>query len=175
MNYKRAIITIATLGFTYFIVTRVGLNAQQWSYIRRLNPKAKQKFKDFIKAIEDGLGYSVIITSGYRTFEKQQSLYDSGQTTARGGRSYHNYGMAIDINAVKLGTWLRMGSSKIAWEESGIPQLAKNMGLRWGGDFSNFYDPVHFDLGNDYNLNDLEQTAYQLYGQNPSDIKGNRV
>ena len=81
MNYKKAILTIATLGFTYFIVTRVGFTAQQYAYLRKLNPKGRRRFKEFIKAIEDNLGYSVIITSGYRTFEKLWSeKYDQMDT-----------------------------------------------------------------------------------------------
>ena len=175
MNYKKAILTIATLGFTYFIVTRVGFTAQQYAYLRKLNPKGRKRFKEFIKAIEDNLGYSVIITSGYRTFEKQQQLKDDGISPVGAGRSFHNYGLAIDINLLKLGQYVKMGSSRQKWLNTGVPQLAEGLGFRWGGDFSGYYDPVHFDLGNDYNINELEAKAYELYGTNPSDIKGNLV
>ena len=117
----------------------------------------------------------MIITSGYRTFEKQQQLYDSGQTTARAGNSFHNYGMAIDINLIRFGKYIGMINTKSAWLETGVPQIAEEMGLRWGGNFSSFYDPVHFDLGNEYPLSSLKNRAEQLYGSNPSDIQGNLV
>jgi|TARA_R110000787_G_scaffold96592_3_gene200041 hypothetical protein len=175
VNYKRAVLTIATLGFTYFILTRVGFTTQQWAVLRKLNPKAKAKLKKFIKRVQDELGYQVVLTSGYRTFAEQESLYNNGKTTSQAGDSFHNYGMAIDINAVKLGAWLRMGSSKYSWENSGIVDIAKEEGLRWGGDFSNFYDPVHFDLGNEYNVSTLKDKAFSIYGNNPSDIKGNKI
>ena len=171
---KKIIIALVVLALIP-IVKNIGINAEQRLYIRNLNSKAKNKFRQFIKRVQKETGYDVIITSGYRTFEKQQQLYDSGQTTARAGNSFHNYGMAIDINAVKVGSWLRMGSSKSSWEQSGIPQIAENMGLRWGGNFSSFYDPVHFDLGNEYTLSSLKNRAEQLYGSNPSDIQGNLV
>jgi hypothetical protein len=35
---------------------------------------------------------------------------------------------------------------KTEWEASGLVQLGESVGLRWGGNFSN-YDPIHFDGG----------------------------
>ena len=58
----------------------------------------------------------------------------------------HNYGLAIDLNAIlKNGQWLTSNSSKADWINSGIVSLGESLGFRWGGTFSNNYDPVHFD------------------------------
>lgn len=47
---------------------------------------------------------SVIITDSYRSFDDQDALYAKGRTTAgqvvtyaKGGQSYHNFGLAIDF------------------------------------------------------------------------------
>ena len=171
---KKIIIALVVLALIP-IIKNIGINAEQRLFIRNLNSKAKNKFRQFIKRVQKETGYDVIITSGYRTFEKQQQLYDSGQTTARAGNSFHNYGMAIDINLIRFGKYIGMINTKSAWLETGVPQIAEEMGLRWGGNFSSFYDPVHFDLGNEYPLSSLKNRAEQLYGSNPSDIQGNLV
>ena len=41
---------------------------------------------------------------------------------------------------------LKKASSKAEWEKSGIIRVAKDMGFKWGGDFSSYHDPVHFYL-----------------------------
>ena len=33
-----------------------------------------------------------------------------------------------------------------SWVESGIPQIAEALGMRWGGSFENYVDCVHFDV-----------------------------
>jgi len=32
------------------------------------------------------------------------------------------------------------------WKSSGIVDMAKDMGFKWGGDFSGYHDPIHFYL-----------------------------
>jgi len=66
---------------------------------------------NFLKQINDCFiptaavyGYTLRITSGYRSMEEQQAIYDSGRevnghivTWAEPGRSLHNYGYAVDM------------------------------------------------------------------------------
>ena len=101
------------------------------------------------------------MTSAYRDIEKQTKMLADWLATAeedeasgipRGpkpatpGSSYHNYGLAFDFNAwTKSGAHFSTSTSKASWEASGIPTIGKSLGLRWGGDFSNNYDPIHFD------------------------------
>ncbi len=49
-------------------------------------------------------GYTLRISSGYRTVEEQEQIYQQGRTVnghivteATGGRSIHNFGLAVDI------------------------------------------------------------------------------
>ena len=96
------------------------------------------------------------LNSSYRTIEYQAKLladWTAKPETARGpkpasaGSSYHNYGLAFDFNASKSGKSFGTSTSKASWEASGIPTIGKSLGLQWGGDFSDNYDPIHFDAG----------------------------
>jgi hypothetical protein len=58
----------------------------------------------------------------------------------------HNFGLAIDINVLYKGKWLKKSTSKSDWIESGIVDIAKRVGLKWGGDYINYHDPIHFEF-----------------------------
>jgi len=117
-------------------------NEEKFEY---LHPIFKYHFYKFLKTLEKR-NYKIIATSGYRSFEKQNELYNSGLTTAMAGFSLHNYGLGADINLITpQGNNLVMASSKNNW----LVAVAdyENYGLRWGG---NFNDNVHFDYKNKY-------------------------
>ncbi len=151
------------------------LSAEQEAYIKNLHPVAQPRFRKFISEVQQQTGYRIIITSGNRSFGEQAFLYAQNKKNARPGFSFHNYGMALDVNAQKGTTWLRKASAKSAWLDSGIIDIAQNNGLRWGGNFSGYADNVHFDLGNDYNTTTLYNMAVAQYGNDPDDIKGNQI
>ena len=116
--------------------------------VMTLHPNARLKFAEFISKVQEK-GYLVVITSGYRDFEKQAQLHKENSNNAKAGYSNHNYGYAIDINILdpKTGdTLLRKASSVADWEKSGIVAIAKKLGLEWGGDFKNYHDPIHFQM-----------------------------
>jgi hypothetical protein len=118
--------------------------------VNRLHPQFRDDIKEFFSWIEKNTPYSIIVTSGYRTFEKQAQLYRENNNNAKAGKSNHNYGFAIDINLrnKQTGAQLKKASSKSKWLATGIPQQAKKMGLDWGGDFNNYHDPIHFFKAN---------------------------
>jgi hypothetical protein len=128
--------------------------------IEKLHPKFKDKASEFFARVEKEKGLRMIGISGLRTFEEQAKLKKDNASNASPGMSDHNYGAAIDVNVIdpKTGKNILMkASSKADWEKSGIPALAKSMGMIWGGDaFSGYYDPVHF--------------AYQLGGMKGSQL-----
>lgn len=114
--------------------------------VMKLHPNARKKFADLILKIESK-GYRVLITSGYRDFDKQAKLHAENPSNAKAGYSNHNYGYAIDINVYDPKTGkqlLKKATSKSLWESSGIVKIAKDMGFEWGGDFNNYHDPIHF-------------------------------
>lgn len=151
------------------------LAPEQKKYIEQLHKKAQFKFSKLIDRIEKETDYNVIITDGYRTFADQQKEHEIDPRNPPAGDGFHVYGLAIDINATNGTSYLRKASSKEDWENSGIPNIAREMGFRWGGDFKTYYDPVHFDLGNDYDSNHLKELAFEQFGTNWDDIKGNEI
>jgi peptidoglycan L-alanyl-D-glutamate endopeptidase CwlK len=136
--------SVALLLVLAFLGRRRLLAAHHEAYLQQLHPEVQDKFRELVAAVE-GSGYHVIITSGYRSFEKQAALHKENSANAQAGRSPHNYGLALDLNLQKgVGVW-RKSTTKKEWENTGVPALAKSLGFRWGGNFTAYYDPVHFD------------------------------
>lgn len=162
--------------FEKFIDTVSGLNiilnANQEAFIKDLHPSYQGKFRQFIQAVEAS-GWKVIITSGYRSFAKQAQLKKENPSNAAPGRSKHNFGLAIDINAQSGSKWLRKASTKKQWLDSGIPQLGEKFGMKWGGTFANYWDPIHFEIPLD--INTLVTQAQKQFGSDPTKVQGNRV
>lgn len=113
----------------------------------------KEIFLNFIDGINN-LGWWVIITSGYRSVEEQRKLWVINKKNAKPGNSPHNHYRAIDISPVNKKTKIQLYkiSAKQDWLDSGIPQLAVSLGLKWG-DFANYVDRVHFEMPRDYKMN----------------------
>ena len=181
-NDLAPLIILGALGFLIFnkkaiiekgaqVVEKV-LSTERGFFIDQLNPGSKDKFKYLIQEIEKK-GFSVIITSGYRTFKKQSELYNENNKNARPGASLHNYGLAIDINMIKGGKYFKKNTPIQDWESTGVPTLARNLGFVWGGTFKGYADTVHFALP--YNVNELKTLAVNKFGTNPDLIKGNEV
>jgi len=96
------------------------------------------------------LGCEYRITSGVRTFAEQDALYAIGRTTgtkgafvtkARGGQSYHNFGVAVDF--------ARIVDGKADWHLAAYATLgaqAKALGLEWGGAWVSFVDVPHVQM-----------------------------
>lgn len=94
-------------------------------------------------------------THTLRTIGEQNELYAKGRTAkgqrvtnAKGGESYHNYGLAVDFVLIKDGkaVWNRgedFDGDKIPdWME--VVKIFKKYGWEWGGDFKTFKDYPHF-------------------------------
>ena len=111
-----------------------------------LHPKVKDDFINFINDAEAGLHITLRVAQGVRTIDEQNALYAKGRTApgpvvtnARGGSSYHNYGLAIDL--------VRMIDRAADWHfdyRKLLPYAAK-YGLVWGGNFKSIKDEPHFE------------------------------
>lgn len=157
--------------FNPFAMANILLKANQESYVREMHPEVQNKFRAFIKEVEDS-GWTVIPTSGYRDFQKQLSLWRQNSSNARPGKSHHNYGLALDINASKGTQYLRKSSSESAWVNSGIPAIAKKHGISWQYAFGSYKDPIHFYVKHD--TSKLLQRAIAKFGSEEN-IIGNQV
>jgi peptidoglycan LD-endopeptidase CwlK len=93
-------------------------------------------------------GITIIVTSGTRTYEEQDGLYEQGRTkpgrivtNARGGYSNHNHGIAFDVTIFANGQPI--------WESpnyKALGAIGRSLGLTWGGDWQSLNDEPHFEL-----------------------------
>lgn len=123
-----------------------------------VHPVVAEKARQLItKAYNEGI--YVVITQGYRSKEEQDALYAQGRTklgkivtNAKGGYSYHNFGLAFDFA-------LMNPDGSICWEVNDkwkrVAQIGKSLGLEWGGDWDSFKDYPHFQYTFGLSLADL--------------------
>jgi peptidoglycan L-alanyl-D-glutamate endopeptidase CwlK len=125
-----------------------------------------QMYEEITKALS---GRAICrITHTLRTIEEQDALYKQGRTkpgkkvtNAKGGQSYHNYGMAFDICLVvdgKTASWdMEQDFDKdheADWME--VVHIAKKYGWEWGGEWPKFKDAPHFQKTYGYNTTKLK-------------------
>lgn len=160
-----AAITAAILAGKYKPFAGI-IEGQLWDQVseERLNglhPVVKFNARRFINAAYKE-GIKLRITSGYRSLEEQEELYNRGRTTpgpivtyARPGYSWHNYGRAIDVVEMAGGVPLW---NNPRWERIG--RLGETFGFEWGGRWSGFKDRPHFQMTLGNSLEELRsQTA----------------
>jgi peptidoglycan LD-endopeptidase CwlK len=93
-------------------------------------------------------GNPVRVTEGFRSFERQDELYAQGRTTpgdivtnARGGQSYHNFGLAMDLAPVvggRVNPFLAPSAQTV--------KIGVSLGWEWGGNWRGFKDRPHFQM-----------------------------
>jgi peptidoglycan hydrolase-like protein with peptidoglycan-binding domain len=114
----------------------------------KLNPTVKKLAAKTIETLQ-AQGLSPYLFEGHRTMETQNALYEKGRTKpgsivtyVKGGGSWHNYGLAVDIvfwNKSHTGpSW----DSKHAWQKLGKAGKAAGF-TRWMGDSG--WDFPHFE------------------------------
>lgn len=92
----------------------------------------------------------VVVTSGYRSSAKQQSLENDSSSYAQGAGngSRHRKSPSWAVDMVPCNDLHASSRAVMQNFAQYVIQVANSLGvkLRWGGNFST-YDPVHFDLG----------------------------
>lgn len=151
-------------------ITNKSSNHSTVSLPSALNPVVKEKSNQLIQQAAKK-GIVVVITNGFRSVKEQNRLYAQGRTApgkivtnAKGGESYHNYGLAIDF-ALKTPsgtvTWDRQydrnQNGKADWTE--VVDIAKSLGFEWGGDWSRFKDYPHLQMDFGLTIADLQNGA----------------
>jgi peptidoglycan L-alanyl-D-glutamate endopeptidase CwlK len=132
---------------------------------QKLHPRIRQEVIDTITQVECGFPptVKVRVVQGLRTIAEQNALYAQGRTkpgpkvtNARGGSSYHNYGLAIDFalmydkdgdgNFEELSWNVTRDFDKDQigdWQEMVTAFTAR--GYSWGGNFRTFKDYPHIE------------------------------
>src|SRR5690606_21256542 len=120
--------------------------------IKLLHPSIRSQVENLYVDINYNLpkGVRLRFSQTLRTIEEQNKLYNQGRTTkgkiitnAKGGQSWHNYGLAFDI--VLLYDNDMNGTFETAsWETNNhwmqVVYRFKEAGYTWGGDFKSFKD-----------------------------------
>lgn len=131
--------------------------------IQLLHPKLREEASKIYSEIAAALTGKAACRFAYtlRTFAEQDAIYAQGRTkpgkvvtNAKAGRSYHNYGLAVDIvllvdrdgnGTFEDASWEEKvdfdGDKKADWQE--IVTIFKEHGWEWGGDWK-FSDTPHF-------------------------------
>jgi peptidoglycan L-alanyl-D-glutamate endopeptidase CwlK len=163
------IFCLIIIGFLY-----IQINKKQSPAITELNPVVTKQMNELIRqSAEKGL--VVVVTDGFRSLGDQDKLYAKGRTAsgsivtnAKGGQSYHNFGLAIDFA-------LKTPSGKIIWDRqydgnkngksdwTEVVDIAKRLGFQWGGDWEQFQDYPHLQM--DFGLS----LAQLRNGERPSE------
>ena len=155
------LVIITNLFFILFFkesdpITESKIN-QPSSLPTELNPLVKERSNQLIQQAADK-GIVIVICDGFRSSNDQDQLYEKGRTkegnivtNAKGGESYHNYGLAIDF-AIKTASgnvvwdmeYDQNENGKADWNE--VVKIAKSLGFQWGGDWKHFKDYPHLQM-----------------------------
>jgi peptidoglycan LD-endopeptidase CwlK len=102
------------------------------------------------------------IGDGLRSWSRQNALYAKGRTAAgavvtyaRGGESFHNFGLAFDIELLDSDGRPTWDARDPGWSAAGRLGVAR--GLRWGGHWKRSKDLPHFELGTHLTLEDCRR------------------
>jgi peptidoglycan L-alanyl-D-glutamate endopeptidase CwlK len=131
--------------------------------IKLIHPKLRKEVAEIYDEICEALKGRAICRFTYtlRTFAEQDLLFKKVPkvTNSRGGYSYHNYGLAIDIVLIIGGVAASWdvktdfdGDGKADWME--VVAIFKSFGWEWGGDWK-FYDAPHFQKTMGYSVRQL--------------------
>ena len=126
------------------------------TFIDSLNPDFQKIIKSFVLRCWEQLAIEIVPTSGYRSGATQREMRrkwealpkeEQDKTPAPSdGISFHNAGLAFDFNPKVDGTLITSKAPKQEWISSGIGSIISQLGLKWGIDFANNYDPIHVDM-----------------------------
>ena len=117
--------------------------------IRSLQLVAQPLARRSLRALKQA-GLDARIISGTRDYEEQNALFRQGRfgnpgkkvTNARGGQSWHNFGLAWDIGLFANGDYV---TSEAKYRQAATH--GKVAGLEWGGDWRTFPDVPHYQVG----------------------------
>lgn len=114
--------------------------------LKKVHPLLQARVTRFFNKLEEK-GLTPRITQGLRTVEEQNALYAQGRTkpgsivtNAKGGQSWHNYGMAVDIAFINPNGSVDFTVSKE------VGKIGQDYMLEWGGSWTSFKDMPHFQI-----------------------------
>ncbi|WP_316803917.1 M15 family metallopeptidase [Pedobacter nototheniae] len=125
--------------------------------ILTLDKRLQNPARAFINTVEEELGIQLRIVQALRTIAEQNALYNQGRTTpgaivtkAKGGTSYHNYALAMDVVMIEKGqaVWTILPKE--------VVKIGEDLGFEWGGTWKGFKDYPHFQMTFGQSIRDLQ-------------------
>ena len=134
--------------------------------LKTLHPEVQDRFESFLveaQALAETKGLEYKVICGTRSWEEQAKIYAQGRTApgkivtkAPPGNSMHNFGLAIDCGVFRGGKYLDESDPKTASAmHKAASKLAKEHGIRWGGNFKSIVDEPHYELDTPLRLSQL--------------------
>lgn len=124
--------------------------------LNSLNPHVTMLARRFLE-LTKAHNLDVRITTAFRSWDESDRLFAQGRTTpgptisnARGGDSYHNWGLAFDAAPYENG---KISNDTEKFKAMG--HLGQQIGLQWGGTFKALVDYPHFQYTFGLNTWDL--------------------
>jgi hypothetical protein len=172
-----ALIVLTVLVVMIIYNSKRKLRPELEAQVSKMHPTVQNRFRKFIREIENKTAYRVEIASAWRGWPDSLRIwqtYPQVQACCQPGQDYHMYGLAADIvlhgpNGERLGN----ASGRAAWEQTGIRKIARKYGLQWGIDFNGYYDPVHFAYPK-WPMDAIVKRARERYGS-LANTAGNRM
>ena len=138
--------------------------------IEDLHPLVQPKALLLIKKAKEDLGLGIVIYRTLATWEEQEAIYAQGRTkpgivvsNARGGESFHNYGLAIDFGILKPGSKEIEWNTKADFDNDQIPdyqelgKLGEDIGFEWGARFTSMKgDLGHLQMSFGFTIKELQ-------------------
>lgn len=143
--------------------------------VQLLHPKIRDEVKTLIEKAESFFPVTIAIriVQGLRTIDEQNKLYAQGRTApgpvvtkAKGGQSYHNFGLAIDFcmlydkdgnGTYETVSWEQakdFDNDGIAdWKE--VVDVFEKAGYTWGGRWATIVDAPHLEKTFSHHWSDL--------------------
>jgi len=124
--------------------------------LAKVHPAVATRARAMIELLAHS-GIQILITQGLRTWDEQDALYAKGRTAApignkyivtkaKGGQSYHNFGLAVDIVVLDAIGKMDWDVNHPGW--AAASKAGKSLGLEWGGDWTGFKDLPHYQFTN---------------------------
>jgi peptidoglycan LD-endopeptidase CwlK len=117
----------------------------------KMDPEFVQRVLAIMTVMREKHGYEMVLVEGYRSPERQAEVFAAGKSQLKGGKSYHQRGLAADLAISKIG---KNGKLAPDWDTR-KPEVMRGYnlygktaiaaGLTWGGCWS-FRDYVHVEF-----------------------------
>ena len=123
--------------------------SRQWEL---LDTEFRQRLLVIFKIMREQHGYDMVLLEGYRSPARQAQLAALGPQVTQAGafESYHQFGLAADCAFVRDGRIVI--SERDPWAASGYSlygEVARSVGLNWGGGWRTIKDYGHVELRRD--------------------------